>query len=42
MRGGRKMADIAAESNGYTRPRRETRNNATSELSGARLDRPAD
>jgi hypothetical protein len=32
MRGGREMADIAAESNGYTRPRRETRNNVTSEF----------
>jgi hypothetical protein len=32
MRGGREMADIAAESNGYTRPRHETRNNVTSEF----------
>jgi catechol O-methyltransferase len=32
MRGGREKADIAAESNVYTRPRRETRNIATSEF----------
>ena len=32
VRGGREMADIAGESNGYTRPRRETRNNVTSEF----------
>jgi hypothetical protein len=29
------MADIAGESNGYTRWRRETRNNATSEFGAA-------
>jgi hypothetical protein len=34
MRGGWEMADIAAESNGYTRPRCETRNNVTSEFGG--------
>jgi catechol O-methyltransferase len=32
MRGGREMADIAGKSNGYTRPRCETRNNVTSEF----------
>jgi hypothetical protein len=32
MRGGREMADIAGESNGYTRSRYETRNNVTSEF----------
>ena len=35
MRGGREMADIAGESNGYTGPRRETRNNVTSEFGDA-------
>jgi catechol O-methyltransferase len=35
VHGGREMADIAAESNGYTRPCQETRNNVTSEF-GAR------
>jgi hypothetical protein len=35
MRGGREMADIAAESNGYARPRCETRNNVTSEFGGS-------
>jgi hypothetical protein len=35
MRGGREMADIGGESNGYTRPRRETRNNVTSEFAGS-------
>ena len=34
VRGGREMADIAAESNGYTRPCQETRNNVTSEFGG--------
>jgi hypothetical protein len=29
------MADIAAESNGYTRPCQETRNNVTSEFGEA-------
>jgi catechol O-methyltransferase len=32
MRGGREMADIAGKSNGYTRWRRETRNNVTSQF----------
>jgi catechol O-methyltransferase len=34
MRGVREMADIAGESNGYTRLRRETRNIATSQFGG--------
>jgi hypothetical protein len=36
MRGGREMADIAGESNGYTRLRRQTRNNVTANLELAR------
>jgi hypothetical protein len=32
MRGVREMTDIAGESNGYTRWRRETRNNLTSQF----------
>jgi catechol O-methyltransferase len=36
MRGVREMADIAGESNRYTRPRRETRNNVTSQFASRR------
>ncbi len=40
MRGVSEMADIAGESNGYTRPRRQTRNNVTSQFGARSLAGP--